>query len=324
MKLLVIGGTQFVGRAVVAEAAERGHDVTVFHRGSTEPQDLPSIEHVHGDRSLDLEQLAGRRWDALIDTCAYVPREVDDAASVLGRSVDLYTLVSTLAVHPDMPIGFRETSGTHRAPFPETEEIRRDTYGPLKAACEREAHRGFGERCLIIRPGFLCGPHDPTDRFTHYVRRVAAGGEMLAPGPPDAPFQILDVRDLASFMLGRIEAGDCDIYGAVGPDRPLTIAAALEEARVVAGATTQFQWADADFLISLDGPIERWFPLWDPERPELHTYDAGKAEAAGLSRRPFAQTVADTLAWDRARGEPQLRTGLPPEKEQKLLTAWSQ
>jgi 2'-hydroxyisoflavone reductase len=323
LKLLVIGGTRFVGRAFVAEANERGHEVTVFHRGSTEPEDLPTVEHVHGDRNADLARLAGRHWDALLDTCAFVPRVVEETAKALAGSVDRYALVSSLSVHPDdLPVGSTEEALTYQPPFPDTEQVTEQTYGPLKVACEREAERGFPGRCLIIRPGYIVGPHDPTDRFTSYVRRAADGGEMVAPGPADDPMQVLDVRDLAAFMLGRIKANAGDVYGVVGPGEPLTRRGMLETAREIAGAETTFTWLAEDFLRAHGDEVERWFPMWHPQHPGFHAYDASKARAAGLRHRPFAETVSDTLAWDRERGEPELRAGLPPAKEHELLAEW--
>jgi 2'-hydroxyisoflavone reductase len=323
LKLLVIGGTKFVGRAFVAEATERGHEVTVFHRGSTEPEDLPAVEHVHGDRNADLARLAGRHWDALLDTYAFVPRVVEETATALAGSVDLYALVSSLSVHPDdLPVGSTEDALTHQPPFPDTEDVTGETYGPLKVACEAEAERGFPGRCLIIRPGYIAGPHDPTDRFTSYVRRAVDGGEMVAPGPADDPMQVLDVRDLAAFMLGRIEASDSDVYGVVGPGEPLTMRGMLETTREIAGAETTFTWLAEDFLRAHGDEVERWFPMWHPQHPGFQTYDASKAVAAGLRHRPFAETVSDTLAWDRERGKPELRAGLPPERERQLLAQW--
>jgi 2'-hydroxyisoflavone reductase len=322
VRILVIGGTQFVGRAFVEEADRRGHEVTLFHRGTTEPDDLPDVEHVHGDRDGQLDRL-NESWDAALDTSAYVPRSVKEAAAVLATNVGHYTLVSTLAVHlEDLPVGSTEEASTHQPPFPDTEEVGRDTYGPLKAACEEEARRGFAGRCLIIRPGYLVGPHDPTDRFTAYVRRVAAGGEMIAPGPADAPFQVLDVRDLAAFMLARIEAADADTYGVVGPAKHLTMRSFLDTAREVADVETTFTWVAEDFLRGFGDETGRWFPMWDPQHPGYHSYDGGKALAAGLGHRPFDETVADTLAWDRERGQPELRAGLPPAQERELLAAW--
>jgi 2'-hydroxyisoflavone reductase len=323
VKLLVIGGTRFVGRAFVEEATERCHEVTLFHRGSTEPDDLPTVEHVHGDRNADLARLEGRHWDALLDTCAFVPRVVEETATALAGDVDLYALVSSLSVHlDDLPVGSTEDAPRHQPPFPDTEEVTGETYGPLKVACEQEAQRGFPGRCLIIRPGYLVGPHDPTDRLTSYVRRAASGGEMLAPGPPGEPLQVLDVRDLAAFMLGRIEASDANVYGIVGHREKVTMRVLLETAREIAGAETTITWVTEDFLRALDGEVERWFPMWHPQHPGFHAYDASKAVAAGLRHRPFAETVSDTLAWDRGRGEPELRAGLPPEKERELLAKW--
>jgi 2'-hydroxyisoflavone reductase len=322
MKLLVIGGTQFVGRAFVEEAARRDEEVTVFHRGASEPAGFPDVEHVHGDRDGQLDRLQGRAWDAVLDTCAYFPRAVRELARLEG-SFDRYTLVSTIGVHPDdMPVGSNEQTATYQPPFPDTEEVTGDTYGPLKAACEREAARAFGGKCLIVRPGYIVGPHDPTDRFTFYVRRAAEGGEMLAPGPPDMPFQVLDVRDLASFMLDRMRAGDSGVYGVVGPDEPIAMRDVLETARDAAGANTTLTWASEGFLHDLGDEVQTWFPMWEPELLGVHSYDAGKAIAAGLRHRPFHQTVADTLAWDTDRGRPGLRIGLNARKETQLLAAW--
>lgn len=323
MRILVVGGTQFVGRALVEEAVSRGHDVTVFHRGELEPGDLPPVEHVHGDRHRDLGLVAGRSWDAAIDTHAYDPGDVRELAAPLAGAVGHYTLVSTLSVHPDdVAAPPNERSPLHPPLFASDVLLSAETYGPLKVACELEASTLFAGRCLTVRPGYLVGPHDPTDRLTSYVRRVAAGGEMLAPGPPDAPFQVLDVRDLAAFTLGRIEAGDTDVYGLVGPAEPTTTAGMLETARAVTGAETSFVWVSPAFLRGLGGEVARWLPLWEPDAPAAHTYDAAKAVRAGLRRRPLADTAADLVTWDEARGRPELRCGLPPARERELLAAW--
>ena len=223
MQLLVIGGTHFVGRALVEDAVERGHEVTVFHRGPAEPAGFPPVEHVHGDRDGGLEGLAGRTWDAAIDTCGYVPRVVRDSARLLADAVRSYTFISTLSVYPDdAPAGCNEGTPTHQPPFPDTEEITDESYGPLKVACEREALDAFSGRCLVVRPGYIVGPHDPSDRFTYWVRRAAAGGRMLAPGPQDHALQVVDVRDLGAFTLDHVEAGTADVFGVVGPHEPLT------------------------------------------------------------------------------------------------------
>ncbi|HKH88258.1 MAG TPA: hypothetical protein VKA05_05520, partial [Acidimicrobiales bacterium] len=242
MRLLVIGGTHFVGRAYVEQAVERGHDVTVFHRGADEPVGFPAVEHLHGDRLTGLAVLGGRDWDSALDTCAYFPRAVGLLGEALSERVGHYAFVSTLSVLPDpLPVGATEATPTHGPPYPESEEVTADTYGPLKVACELAVGAGF-PRALVIRPGYIVGPHDPTGRFTSFVRRAARGGEMLAPGPPEAPVQVVDVRDLASFMLDRVEAGDTDTYGVVGPGEPLTMEGWLEVVREAAGASTAFTW----------------------------------------------------------------------------------
>ena len=323
MKLLVIGGTRFAGRAFVDLAVRQGHDVAVFHRSVSEPEDFPSVEHVHGDRDSQLDLLRGRTWDAVLDTCAYIPRAVRAASAVLADAVGHYTLVSTLSVHPDdMPAGSTERAAIYEPPFPQTEVVTAQTYGPLKVACEHAATAAFGDRCLIIRPGYIVGPHDPSDRFTFYLRRAAGGGEMAAPGPPDAPLQVIDARDLAAFMLGRIEAADGGVFGVVGPGEPIVMRDVLDTSRDVATADTTFTWVSEEFLDAVGDQAQEWFPMWEPQFPGVHTYDAAKAVAAGLRYRPLGQTVADTLAWDQQRGQPDLRTGISAQMERELLAAW--
>lgn len=318
----MIGGTQFVGRAFVEEAASRGHEPTLFHRGDTEPGDLPDVEHLHGDRNGGLDVLRGRTWDAALDTCAYVPRAVRELAAVIESSVEHYTVVSTISVYPsDTPAGATEKTPVRPPPYPDTEEVTGETYGGLKVLCEVEALDAFGARCMIIRPGYIVGPHDPTDRFTYYVRRAASGGEMLAPGPPDTPFQFVDVRDLAAFMLGRIVRKDVDTYGVAGP-ATVTMRDALATAIDIGRAGTRVVWASESFLSELGE--ERWqlFPMWHPEFAGLHAFDASKARGSGLGYRPLTETISDTLAWDADRGKPPLKAGLTEAKERELLTRW--
>jgi 2'-hydroxyisoflavone reductase len=322
VRLLVIGGTHFVGRAVVEIAAARGHEVSVFHRGPTEPEGFPDVEHLHGDRDGGLEVLRGRAWDVTLDTCGYVPRVVRDSARLLADAVGTYGFVSSLSVLPDeTPAGAHEETPTYQPPFPQTEEITNESYGPLKVACEREAADAFPGRCLIVRPGYIVGPHDPTDRFTYWVRRAAAGGEMLAPGPGDGALQVVDVRDLGAFMLDRLEAGTAGTFGVVGPREPLTWAAFVDVALAAAGKATAPVWVDRAFLEGeLGDAIDDALPLRDYAYPGLHRYDASRAVAAGLRHRPLEETIVDTLAWDRDR-EP-LKAGLASGRERELLEAW--
>ena len=323
MKILAIGGTRFFGRAFVEEAAGRGHDVSVFHRGESEPADLAEVEHLHGDRKDALELLAGRSWDAVMDTCAFVPREVRELAEAIGDRIGHYTLVSSLSVHPDdLPVGATEATPTHQPPFPDTEDVTEGSYGPLKVACEVEAAAEFAGRLLVIRPGYIVGPNDPTDRFTYWARRAAAAGEMLAAGPPDASIQGIDARDLGAFVLDRLEASDTDTYGVVGPAEPATLAGVLESARSSVGGDTTFVWADQEWVLGLGAQHETWFPMWHPHLPGFHAYDAGKATGAGLRPRPFDETIADTIVWDRERGLPPLKAGMTSERERELLSEW--
>lgn len=322
MHLLVIGGTHFVGRAMVEDAVARGHGVTVFHRGPAEPEGFPDVEHIHGDRDGGLDALRGRTWDAAIDTCGYRPRVVRDSAQLLIDAVALYVFVSTLSVYPDdAPAGCTEESPTHEPPFPDTEEITAESYGPLKMACELEAQAAYAGRCLVVRPGYIVGPHDPTDRFTYWVRRASGGGTMLAPGPQDQALQVVDVRDLGAFTLDHLEAGTADVFGVVGPREPLTWGAALPAIVESGGAGTALTWVDPSFLQARVKEDDGELPLWDIDYPGLHSFDVSKALAAGLRHRALAETIADTRAWDRGRGP--LKVGLTPERERELLQAWS-
>lgn len=325
MRILVIGGTEFVGRAFVELATEAGHEVTVFHRGQTEPGDLPAVEHLHGDRGGDLDELGdGRVWDAVLDTCGYVPRVVRASASRLSDAVRRYVFVSTLSVHPDpMPAGADEDTPLHPAPYPDTEEVTGETYGPLKVACELAVREIFGERerATIVRPGYIVGPHDPTERFVSWIRRTAAGGRVAVPGPPEQPLQVVDVRDLGAFMLRLIESDVPGTFGVVGPGEPLTIGGFVETVVAVVGSSTEVVWLDPEFAFALGDEAERYrlFPMWHPEDAGVHLYDAGRALAAGLRHRPFERTLRDTLAWDRARPQEPLPFGPEPEEERELL-----
>ncbi len=325
MKLLLIGGTSFVGRAAVEAAVGRGHEVTVFHRGEREPEELAAVEHLHGDRDGGLEPLRGRSWDAALDTCGYVPRVVRDSARLLANAVATYGFVSSLSVLPDdVFAGANEDTPVYPPPFPDSEEITNESYGPLKVACELEAQTAFAGRCLVIRPGYIVGPYDPTDRFTYWIRHAAEGGELLAPGSQDGDLQVIDARDLGAFMLDHLEAGTSDVFGVVGPSDALTWGAFLPLARDVAGSDASLTWVDRSFLeAELGEEIEEALPLRDYAYQGLHRYDAAKAIAAGLTCRPLRETMTDTLAWDRGRDATQaMRAGLTSARERELLDAW--
>ncbi len=323
MKLLVIGGTRFSGRALSGLALEHGHEVTLFHRGSGPEDPWPEAEHIHGDRNGGIGLLGGRAFDAVVDMCGFVPREVRESGAALAGA-GLYAFVSSVSVHTDDARPYATEDDDIREPAPpETEEVTDLTYGPLKVACELEVRRRFGDRSLVVRPGLIVGPHDPTDRFTYWVRRVAGGGEVLAPGPPSYPVQWVDARDLAEFILSMCEAGTGGTFSAVTPAGEHTMEELLETCRFVSGSDATLTWADQAFLD--ERGVEAWseLPLWIPQEPGAMLGDSSRAIAAGLGARSVTQTVADTLAWDRERPQTwPMGAGLDPDRERTLLAAW--
>lgn len=326
MKLLVIGGTQFSGRALTGFALDRGHEVTVFHRGKGDDDPWPEAEHVHADREDGFEVVAGRSFDAVVDTCGYVPRALRASGEAFAGA-GVYAFISSLSAHrEDTRLGATEDDDIHQPPFPDTEDITSQTYGPLKVACEHEVRERFGERALMIRPGYIVGPHDPTDRFTYWVRRAARGGTVLAPAPADYPMQWVDCRDLATFVLDLCERGAGGTFSVVTPPRAHSLGELLETGARIAGAGSDVAWADQDFVRDHDlSPTEESdpFPMVTPEEPGSHLFVTDRAVAAGLRTRPLEETVRDTLAWDDGRGAPwPMQAGLSSEREAELLGAW--
>lgn len=313
MRLLVIGGTEFVGRHIVEAAVAAGHEVTVFHRGRTEPADLPPVEHVHGDRDGGLDALAGRAFDAVVDVCGYQPRVVRLSVAALAGSVERYCFISSESVYAEpLPAVVTEeaplaTLGAAEGPW--------GWYGPLKVLCERVVRAGFGDRALLVRPGYVVGPHDPTDRFTSWVRRVARGGTILAPGDGTDHVQFIDARDLGAFVVRLLEAGTAGPFNADGP--PMTTAELLEAIARACGTAPRIVWLSEQVV--RERHLEGAFPLWEGQALGTSIVDTSRARAAGLVDRPVEETVTDTLAWDRARGLPPLRAGLDPEREARLV-----
>jgi 2'-hydroxyisoflavone reductase len=328
MRLLIIGGARFSGRALSGLALERGHDVTMFHLGSGPDDPWPDAEHVHGDRGNGFAALAERGFDAVVDTCAYVPREIREAAAAFPGA-GTYCFFSSLSAHLDEVRPYAsEEDDIHQPPFPDTEDVTSETYGPLKVACEHELTSRMGDRALIIRPGYIVGPYDPTDRFTYWVRRATRGGEMLAPGPEDYAMQWIDARDLAAFVLSLVERGASGPFSVVTPPGAHTMGELLRTARDVANADTSFMWIDQGFaeragLLDPAGD-EDPLPMWTPREPGAHLSDTTKARAAGLTTRPLEDTIRDTLAWDIGRSAPwPLEAGLTDERESELLEGWN-
>ncbi|HLO18258.1 MAG TPA: NAD-dependent epimerase/dehydratase family protein, partial [Anaerolineales bacterium] len=235
MRILIIGGTRFLGRHLVESARARSHEVTLFNRGKSNPNLFPQVETIIGDRERDLDKLKGRIWEAVIDTSGYFPRLVRLSAESLAASVSRYVFISSLSVYESFKkIGMDESDPVGKIENETTEEITGETYGPLKALCEQAVQDIFGlERTLIARPGLIVGPHDPTDRFTYWPVRVARGGDVLAPEKPEAPIQIIDVRDLSDFIIRLIEESAFGTYNATGPDYALTLGRLLEVSKQV-------------------------------------------------------------------------------------------
>jgi 2'-hydroxyisoflavone reductase len=332
MKLLIIGGTRFLGRALVDAALAADHEVTLFNRGQTNAGLYPELEWLKGDRDGGLDVLKRRRWDAVIDTCGYVPRLVRDSSEMLADSVDHYTFISTLSVYADPSLMNMDEKAPLGTIQDETfEEITGESYGPLKVLCERAVTTAMNAaslpgRALVIRSGLIVGPHDPSDRFSYWPYRLLQGGEVLAPGDPQAPVQFIDVRDIAAWTVRATEAGLSGPYNVTGPDYKLSMGQVLETCRQASDRPSSFCWVEDDFLAKHEVAAYTEMPLWLPaEYAGLSTVDCQKAIAAGLTYRPLAETVADTLDWLATRpAEYEWRGGIAASRETELLLAWRQ
>jgi len=329
MRLLILGGTVFLGRAIVETALARGHSLTLFHRGQSNPNLFTEAEHVFGDREEDLASLEGRSFDACIDTCGYVPRVVQASVEALADSIRLYAFVSSLSVYSDpSPDGTDEEGTVGTLEDPTVEEITGETYGPLKALCEDEVTSGLGERALILRPGLIVGPHDPSDHFSYWPHRIAQGGEVLAPGQPDRNVQLIDVRDLASWIVGMLEERETGLYNAVSPPGMLSMASLLDACFRAAGSNARLRWIDDTFLVERSvGPwmeLPLWIPEEDPMARGFFEFRIDRAIAKGLTFRPIEETARDTLSWLQARpADHQWRAGITREREASLLEEWA-
>jgi 2'-hydroxyisoflavone reductase len=317
MRLLVLGGTKFLGRATVDAALARGHEVTLFNRGQTNPGLYPNAEKITGDRTEDLSALDGREWDAVLDMATFLPRVVRLSVDALQGRIGRYVYVSSISAYADQSVPPVEGAPVAELEDPDSESI--EDYGALKATCERIVEDAYGERALIIRPGLIVGPHDPTDRFTYWPRRVAEGGRVLAPAPPDAPVQFVDVRDLGQWIVHVTERAASGVFNATG--ETITFEQLLAECQAVSGPA-EIVWVPSERLVQAG--VGEWMelPLWivSPEYSATHLADVSKAVEAGLRFRPLAETIADTLAWDAEREWPRAEgVGLAPEREQELL-----
>ena len=319
MRILVLGGTQFVGRAFVESALAAGDELTLFHRGRTNPGIFPGAEHVLGDRDGGLGALDGRSWDACLDVSGYVPRLVGDAATTLRDRVERYLFVSTISVYASLAVPQDEDGALATLEDEKTEEITDGSYGGLKVLCERVVSETFGERAAIVRPGYVIGPYDHTGRFPWWAHRAARGGEMIVPATLARAFQAIDTRDLAEFLLLRARSPLTGIFNATGPVPPVTMLDLVEAAASASDADLNIEVVDDAFLQAQGLRTE--LPLWagdDPEWAAWASVDVRKAIGAGLTFRPIDDTVAATLA----ETEVKPGIGLEPEREAEILAAW--
>ncbi|GAC1652404.1 MAG: SDR family oxidoreductase [Ktedonobacteraceae bacterium] len=317
MKLLLIGGTGFLGSHLVEAVLKREHELTLFNRGQSNPTLFSNVEQLHGNRDGGLSVLQGRRWDAVIDICGYVPRVVGASAQAVADMTDHYTFISSISVYADFSkTGIDELAPVATLADERVEDVTNETYGALKALSEQAAERAKPGRTLVIRPGLIVGPGDHTDRFTYWPYRVAQGGEMLAPGDPTQQTQFIDARDLAAWIIRMVEERKMGTYNATGPDYALPMGRFLDECKTVTGSDARFVWVSDAFLTEHEVEL----PLYAPEEyAGARAVDCSNAIAAGLTFRPVADTIRDTLAWKGTSTE--LKVGLKPEQEQQLLQA---
>lgn len=321
MRILMIGGTRFIGRHVVQQALDAGHDVTLFHRGRTGADLFPDVEHRLGNRDSDLSALADGEWDATVDTCAYLPRQVHALADALGGRGGHHLLVSSVSAYAsaDGP-GLTEDAPLAELDDPSVEVVTNETYGGLKVLCERMAVERHGPSTVLVRPTYVVGPDDYTWRFPWWVARIARGGDVVAPGPDDVPAQVIDVRDMAAWMVKLLENGASGAFHAVSPEPVFTWRQQLEAiVDAVGPAGTRLRWLDAE-TVHAAGLPEGTLPLWSGDDPDiwLMAADPAKAYGTGLTPRPLADTIRDTLAWTRTVEQP-ADAGLSAAAEQDLL-----
>ena len=335
MKILILGGTVFLGTHLIDAALARGHEVTIFNRGRHNPDLHTEVEKLRGDRGRDVEALRGRRWDAVIDTCGYVPGVVRKSAELLADAVEHYTFVSSCSVYGSFDLAGTDENSTVSVITPEqVEEAEKidtgerptaltygEMYGALKALCERAAEEAMPGRVLSVRAGLIVGPHDYSGRFTYWVQRVAQGGEVLAPGRPQRRVRVIDARDLAQWIIRMAEARQAGIYNATGAEDGLTMGRLLEECKTASGSDATFTWASEEFL--LEQQVRPWgeMPLWIPEDYNgIFLVNNDQAIASGLTFRPLSDTIKDTLAWNATRPtDTEWRAGLNPARERELL-----
>lgn len=325
MRVLILGGTKFLGRALVDSALARGHEVTLFNRGNTNPDLYPDLEKLRGDRDGGLSALEGRKWDAVVDTCGYVPRIVKMSAEALADSVEHYTFISSISVYgPPMDANLDESGPVQVIEDETVEEVTGESYGALKALCEQAAETAMPNRVLSVRAGLIVGPYDPTDRFTYWPIKIARGGDVLAP-PANSIGQMIDVRDLSDWVIMMAEKRQAGIYNATGPAETMTFSDVYEACQAVGGNKANLVEVTEEFIT--ENEVQGWsdLPLWLPESySAMHTVNLDKIIDSGINYRPLKETVQATLDWyTETRGlDDDLLGGLNGEREAELISKW--
>ena len=324
LRILILGGTGFIGPHMVREALRRGHEVSLFNRGKTNDDLFPDLETFIGDRDNQLDALKGHEWDAVIDNSGYVPRHVADSARLLADAASHYLFISSISAYATFAVANHEDSPLATMPDESVEEVTGATYGPMKALCEKMAAREFGEgRLTVLRPTYICGPGDRTDRYTYWPVRTMAGGKMLWPGSPTDPIQIIDVRDLAIFSIDCVEQRIAGVYNTVTPPGSFTMGNLKEDSVAVTGADMTPVWVSATFL-GEHGALQS-IPIWsspDGEESKAALVSGERAFARGLKNRPTRETARDTIAWWKTlppERTAELQAGLSREQEAELL-----
>ena len=330
MKILVIGGTRFFGRAFTEQALSKGHDVTIFHRGQSDSEHFDGANRIIGDRHTDLEKLGDGSWDAVLDTCGFTPDAVTKAAEYLKDKVEHYVFVSSIYVYTESTEANR-TEDAELLQHPEgepTDEMKMENYGSLKVLCEQAAEAVMPGKVTQVRPGLIVGPHDASNRFTYWQTRVAKGGDVLVPGDASCVAQIIDARDLAAFCLKVIEDKTIGVFHVTGPQEPFPLKTIIETAKKVSGSDANFVYVDEDWLV--ENEVGPWMelPLWLPSESgqAMMNVDIQRALDAGLNIRPLEETIRDTLDWyDSINGDEQeWAAGMKPEREAELLQKWAE
>lgn len=329
LRVLILGGTAFLGPAIVEHSLKRGHEVTLFNRGRTQPELFAHLEQLRGDRDGDLEALEGRTWDVVIDTSGYVPRIVRDSATLLADNVKQYIFISSMSVYESNA----EPNADESAPVgtlddPTIEQVTGATFGPLKALCEQAAEAAMPGRVANIRPGLIVGKRDGSDRFTYWPVRIDRGGDVLCPGDGSDPVQIIDVMDLGKWIVHVAENNITGVFNAIGPKGGMPMRTMLEACQDVSDNASSLMWVDAGFLAQHE--VRAWsdMPAWVPATGESRGFGSrscARAVAAGLTFRPIRETCADTLAWFKTLPEERqqnLRAGISADRETQVLKAW--